>query len=360
LIDRVLEFDIPRSDAALNGSAGSSAYIVGPENLLVAPAVRRLLDGADLADPSAMFNPLVIVGPSGSGKSHLVQGLARLWTSRHGAEHVGYYSAADFGRERQSAHIEQRLAAWRSSVRSLKLLVVEDIDRLRARTTIQCELRQAIDALVAARGMIVATSARDPLLVANLDGGLRDRLAAGLTVHLKPPGQAARRAILQHAASARGLTLAADQLEQLARRECSTPLKLIGRLTDGPLAERAVERSKAVTNGVSASSSKRADGHNNEHRLVIKQILSVAARYFGVTQSALAGPSRRRSLVQARNAVVYFSRRLTGLSYAEIGRALGGRDHSTIMHSESQVVERLESDPATQQSIEELDRILCA
>ncbi|MCC6492003.1 MAG: hypothetical protein IT424_03170, partial [Pirellulales bacterium] len=90
----------------------------------------------------------------------------------------------------------------------------------------------------------------------------------------------------------------------------------------------------------------------------LKQIIALTARYFGVTQAALAGPSRRSSLVQARNIVVHLARRLTDLSYADIGRGLGGRDHTTVMHADRRVADLLDRDPTTQQAVEELDRLL--
>ncbi|WP_428307312.1 helix-turn-helix domain-containing protein [Lacipirellula sp.] len=90
----------------------------------------------------------------------------------------------------------------------------------------------------------------------------------------------------------------------------------------------------------------------------LKQIIAVTARYFSITQAALTGPARRASLVEARNIAVYLARRLTSLSYADIGRGLGGRDHTTIMHAERRLAERITHDPVTQQAVDELDRLL--
>ncbi len=346
MIDGVLQLDFPAS--ATNGSAGgaSHAFVVGAENRLLAPPLERLLNAAEFAAAASQFNPLVLVGPSGSGKSHLAQGLVRVWSQRFGASEVAYFTAADFGRERQAAEAEERLEAWRQQTRAARLLVVEDVDRLRPRATIQQELRASIDAIVAAGGAVVITAMREPIAISHLEPGLRDRLTAGLTVRLNRPEPTTRRAILATAAAARGLALDAPQLDHLAHKDCATVASLLSRLS-GPLPRegRAREGGEAATSTSSTQPT-------------IKQILAVTARYFSLTQAALTGHSRRTNLVQARNVVVHLARQLTDLSYAEIGRALGGRDHTTIMHADRRLADRLATDPATQQAVDELDRIV--
>jgi chromosomal replication initiator protein len=357
LIDGVLQLDLPRGDALARCSHTLPAFIVGSENALAVPPLQRLLNDVDLADLTQLFNPLVLVGPSGSGKSQLAQALIRKWREvlQHSTDSppVEYVTAADFGREAQAAAAEQRLPAWRKHIRSLRLLVVDDLQNLRPRDTIQQELRHAIDAILGAGGLVIVTSSRDPATLSHLDPGLRDRLAAGLTLHLQRPNLPAREAILRLAANSRGINISEGDIQQLARREAVSANELLGRISNLkssgslPLEGRAGE-------GVNPGT--RRELNANHHAL--KQILVVTARYFGVTQAALTGPSRRTSLVAARNIVVHFARRLTDLSYAEIGRALGNRDHTTIMHADRRLAEQLATDPHTQQTLDELDRLL--
>jgi chromosomal replication initiator protein len=355
LIDGVLQLDFPRSPAASAAAGSAQPLVIGSENSLLAPPIQRLLNAAvELAEAAAQFNPLVIVGPSGSGKSHVAQGLIRAWSDRLDASVVAYFTAADFGRELQAARADERLLAWQKSMRAVRLLVIEDVDRLRPRATIQRELRQMIDAIIAAEGMVVVTALREPAACPQLDPGLRDRLVAGLTVRLRRPELSTRRAILAQAAAARGLALDPAQLDQLAKKDCATPAQLLGRLAalqnenpsdPLPSAGRAGEGCEAGTNVA-------------ETKIATKQILALAARYFGLTQAALTGPSRRTSLVEARNVIVHLARSHTTASYAEIGRTLGNRDHTTIMHADRRLAERLPTDPATQRAVDELDRLL--
>ncbi|WP_428307311.1 DnaA ATPase domain-containing protein [Lacipirellula sp.] len=192
VIDGVLQLELPGSDAPATASGMLPSFVVGPENELVVAPLLRLLGDLDLAkrevaDGTQLFNPLVLVGGSGSGKSQLVQGIVRHWRQRLDAAKVEYFTAADFCREVQAATDDDRLPAWRESVRSLRLLVIDDLHRLRPRPAFQQELRHAIDAIVAAGGIVVFTADREPVAIGHLDTGLRDRLSAGLTVRLQRP-----------------------------------------------------------------------------------------------------------------------------------------------------------------------------
>jgi chromosomal replication initiator protein len=361
LIDGILQFDIPHGPAA-TAAGPLPPVIVGGENSLLVPVLSRLLDDGEITAVATQFVPLVLVGPSGSGKTHIVQGLMRAWARRLDASQIAYFTAADFGREFQAAQADHRLDAWRAEVRSVRLLVVEDADRLRPQAPVQRELRHTIDAIIGG-GVIVITALREPTALGQLDAGLRDRLTAGLSIRLHRPGHAARRAILAAAATARGLSLDAESLNRLALRECDTVAQLLGRLADLCTSGSTSTTGMAGTADESAtqeprSSPVRRDLRDREQRALLKQIVAVTARYFGFTQAALIGPSRRASLVQTRNIVVHLARRLTSLSYAEIGRVLGNRDHTTMMHADRRAAARLASDFYAQEAMYELDRVI--
>ncbi|RIK84067.1 MAG: hypothetical protein DCC67_05320 [Planctomycetota bacterium] len=360
VIDGVVQLELPRNDAVASPGGMLPTFVAGPENALAVAPLERLLRSRNLAEAARIFNPLVLVGPAGSGKSQLAQAVVRHWSAELGPDQAAYFTAADFGRELQSALAERRLAAWRSGVRSRRLLVLEDIDRLRLHPAIQQELRATIDAGVEAGAVFVVTSTCEPASLKHFDAGLVDRLVAGLTVRLQRPGLAARRSIVRLAATTRRLPLTAEQIEQLACREVASPAELVGRVaahqahgvTDG-----GRDRVRAASGDCGAAQAN-FTGDAALLRPTLKQIIAVTARYFGISQAALAGPSRRSSLVLARNIVVHLARQLTNLSYADIGRGLGGRDHTTTMHGQRRLAELLSREPDVQRIVEELDRLL--
>jgi chromosomal replication initiator protein len=333
--------------------------VVGPENRLALPALERLLAGDDLTQIAALFNPLLLVGPSGTGKSHLARGITRRWKSflddTHGKAPAGpqgrrrgpspvrveYLTAIDFARQLRAAHEENCLEAFRERLSTLRLLVVEDLQNLPTSLFVQRELRDTLDRLELSGAAVVLTTQQPPAALAGLEAGLRDRLVVGLALRLQPPGLEARVELLKLAATARGSQLDDQQLEKLAQK------------TEGPVPHlfRALAEHELLSQ----------DRLPETHRpLPLKPLIAIVARYFSLTQTALCGPARRKSLVYARGIAMHLARTLTDLSYAQIGQGFGGRDHSTVMNAIRTTQKKLAADANAQQDLQELNRILTA
>jgi chromosomal replication initiator protein len=197
----------------------------------------------------------------------------------------------------------------------------------------------------------------------------------GLTVRVKPPGYAARLELLQLAADRRGTELDLSSAKRISRKVEGTAPQLFQALTrlDCQRTRANLDRdgfdrddSKQATNRDSlAKVSQLHDEPRHEtfpwrENITIRQILAVVARYFSVSQTQLRSHSRRRTIVHARGVVVYLTRMLTALSYAQIGQALGNRDHTTTMHAHRKLQHLFATDPLTQEYIEDLTRIITA
>ncbi|MEM9657133.1 MAG: DnaA/Hda family protein [Planctomycetota bacterium] len=326
------------------GVVGASRFVVGPENQLLLSPLAPLLNPRsteESAPDAERFNPLVLIGPSGGGKSTLLRGVVACWRSFFGNEAIGSFSIVDFGREAQSAHSQGETSAWRRRFRELRLLALDDLQRLRPRSSIRAELRIAMDAVLASGGTVLVASQVEPAALTALDSGLRDRLAAGLLVRLKWPGRAARQALLAHEAEHRRIDCSREQIDRLAEQLEGPPSRILGALLKPGCFDRPSSASR-------------------DENPTMKQIVTVASRYFRVNKAMLTGKSRRKSLVFARSIVVHLARRLTALSYAQIGVALGGRDHTTVMHADRSISQKAASDAQTQRALEQLERILRA
>ena len=324
---------------------GIPEFVAGPENRLAVPALEQLLAGDDLVAAAQLFNPLVLLGSSGTGKSHLARGITRHWNSLLDEEKVKYLTAIDFARQLHAAREEKQLDSFRDRLAGLHLLVLEDLHRLPQRLFVQREIRDTFDVLIEAGAVVVVTSQQPPATMAGLDAGLRDRLSSGLTVRLQTPGLEARQELLRQTAAERGLHLDDQQLLQLAHK------------IEGPAPQlfRAIAETQ-LTDTLSLKSSV----ETTRSPLELKQIVAVVARYFSLTQAALRSPARRKSLVYARSVAIHLARTLTDQSYAQIGDSLGRRDHTTILHASRTLKKRLTTDASTQKDIEELKRILTA
>ena len=368
----VTRIDLPScdwSDAPRAGAQGDllPSFVAGPENRLAVSVLERLLAGSASSTVSSfvLTGPLVLTGPAGTGKSLLVRGIFRRWSELLGDEAVAYFTAADFGRELRAARSENNLNDFRRHLSEIKLLVVEDIHRLAESAFIQRELRDTLDVLSEVGSVVVLTARQLPALQSRLEFGLRDRLSGGLTLHLRYPGQEAREELLKLAAQIRGLPLSAARRHALAQKVSGPAPRLFSALTQQALG--SCKGNSQEVGGVSKDTGVSKDnwvsnyyGASFEQGLDFKPIVALVARYFSLTQAALCSPGRRKSLVYARGIAIYLARSHTNLSYALIGKGLGNRDHTTVMNALKNIEKLLATDSATQRTIDELRRILCA
>lgn len=322
-------------------------FVAGPENRLAIPILQQLLDGPNFSLCGSAL-PLVLTGPSGVGKSFLVQGISRRWTELLGAGHVGYFTAIDFGRMLRDTRNDGKLAEFFGQFQKLDLFILEDLHRLPNSSYVHRQLRELLDTLTESTNcMLLITSQQAPGVDPHLELGLRDRLNAGLVLQLRQPGPEAKIDLLDLTAASRGLQLDFDVLENIASEIDGPAPRFFQALSDYQVRESAKQQ------GISL----KKDAANEAD---LKQIVAVVARYYSLTQAAIRSSARRKSLVYARGIAIYLSRSLTNLSYAQIGNYLGNRDHTTIMHAYTKIEKLVAEEIETQESIAELRRILTA
>jgi chromosomal replication initiator protein len=362
--------DIPLPGRTLASPAQTSAhdtaptalpsFVAGPENRLVAATLNRLLEiatpeGASFLarDTARRFAPatLALFGPSGVGKTHLAHGLVRHWQRARGDDAAQYTTAADFRRHFNDAIDSNHIEGWRSDCRDRRMLAIDDIHRLPNEDYLMQELRHTLDAIEENHGLLIVTSLRPTDTLFNLPADIRGRLASGLSLQLAPPGAAARVRIIRYASTALGRDLSNEAASKLAEGVADSATQLFGALFDlwstpGPSGADDADRAAQV---LAARAGRQPS---------LQDITALVARYTKVPQKLLKSSSRRQSIVGARAIVVYLARQLSAASYDQIGRALGGRDHTTIMHSYKKIERQLSHDAATRETVAELCRIL--
>jgi chromosomal replication initiator protein len=327
-------------------------FLVLPENRFAARAVRSMARAILAAKPPAA-NPIVLHGPPGTGKSHLLAALAHHLTAAP-VRDVGtagitaqLVSVGDLARA-PSADEGKGLAD--RDLLSCDLLALEDIQHLGERTAdAACEL---IDHRVSRRRATVVTTSISPSALAHLPRRLTSRLAAGLVVHLEPLSAPSRRTILREAATAKRVPLTNDALDFLAEQATGGGVRAalgllqnlaqVAKAFPGPLGCAEVKQTLAET------------GQPTSDALDVSVIVKHVAAAFGVGESDLLGTSRLRGVLRARQIAMYLSRALTGLSLPRIGAAFGGRDHTTVLHACRKVEDDMERDVALARQMSEL------
>ena len=356
MVDGVVDIPLPgrpfESEENDGGAAAACHFLAGPENRLVEVAVRSLIE-----QPDTGYNPLVLYGPSGTGKSHLAQGLATVWKAQNRRDRVVSTTAVDFARELADAIESQAVEEFRAKHRTANLLVVEDLGQLATgksgKLSAQEEFIHTLDALSVADGWVVVTASAAPAELPGLLPALQSRLAAGLTIPLAPPGTAARMAVLEQLAALRKVQLPEPVARVLADGLAGTVPELAGALIHlamgEPLGGEPIDL---------PSVRRYLSQRNRQPQPSLHEIALATARHFSLRLADLRSPVRRRVLVTARGVAVYLARHFAGASLQEIGRYFGGRDHTTIMHSCRKMEEIVEADPTIHAAIEKLRKEL--
>jgi chromosomal replication initiator protein len=318
----------------------SFGFIAGAENRLVASAINRLMQPE--TGRLATLKLLNLFGLSGTGKTHLAHGLVNHWNTHNGAASATYLTAGDFYRGLLDAIKRDTTAEFHRTLREHQLLAIDDLHQLPADGYVSRELRFTLDAFEENGGTIIVTSLRPANTLANISPDVRGRLSAGLSLQLAPPAGAARIRIIRQASESLGRPLS----EQVAANLAST--------VDGA--------ANALFGAVFEHCASTNDDQNVPSRFVrqppLHEIIAAVARHFGLAQKLIKSQSRRQSIVTARAVAIYLSRELAGASYEQIGRALGGRDHTTIIHNYRKIERERTQDSAVQEAIDVLIRTI--
>lgn len=336
------------SSARKEGPEGQPPFVVGPENRLVEAVLAALSGGQP-----GIYNPLVLHGPTGSGKSHLACGLAQLWKAQLGRK-VEYETADEFARRLTEAHETNAVEDFRTHYRGVDLFVLEHLERLSDRATAQEELVNTIDALLSTGGQILVTAAGAPPEIPKLLPSLAGRLVAGLVVALALPGVEARAEILRALARWRRLELSDAVVRILAEGLLrSSPAELQGVVARIEAAGRIEGRALDVD-----LARKLVSQHRGQRPPELRRIAGVTARYFALRVAEVRGPSRRQAVVKARGVAICLARRLTYESLEQIGAYFGGRDHTTVLHACRKIEGLLNTEPAIHEAVRKLEQEL--
>ena len=288
------------------------AFVALPENRSALDAVKALS-----TEGKPAFDPLLLHGPPGTGKTHLVSELLKHLGSLERVLTARSVSVGDLVRS-EAAFSDRDLVAC-------DLLVLEDVQLLPAqKADAFCEL---LDRRSGRRRATIVTSNIGPAGLHHMPRKLTSRLAAGLVVQLEPLSPASRRVLLERAAKLRKIRLEPDALDWLAEQATGGGVRvllgMLETLSHEPRGLRPLDRSAVQKLLASQPLATKRD--------VARIVKQVAAAY-GVTQKELLGPSRLRRVMVPRQVAMYLARELSGLSLPRLGAAFG-RDHTTVLHA---------------------------
>ena len=305
-------------------------FVIGPSNNFVAAAAQRIAESEDIA-----FNPVVIYGGVGLGKTHLMHAIAWKIREMNPNRKVVYLSAEKFMYQFVRALRQQETMVFKEQFRSADVLMVDDVQFIAGKNSTQEEFFHTFNALVDQNKQIIVSSDRSPADLEGIEERLRSRLGWGIVGEIHQTTYELRLGILQSKADdIKNCIVPKNIIEFLAHKITSNVRELEGAL------KRLVAHSQLVGRPVSIDSA-----HDvlhdllraNNRRVTIEEIQKKVAEHFNIRLSDMSSPRRARAVARPRQIAMYLSKQLTSRSLPEIGRTFGGRDHTTVMHAVSRI-----------------------
>ena len=331
-------------------------FVVGPTNEFAYAVAKRVASWAD-----GHFNPVMIHGPYGFGKTHLLNAIA--WEAgRNGpGRKIVYLTAERFLSGFVRALMERRATTFKDELRSADLLLIDDIHLIGGKQSTQEEMVHTLSALMEDSRRVVFTADRPPSALSEIDTHLRSHLSAGLVCGIESGDRALRMGILdrklQILCRQQGIacTLKPEVAAFLADRFTESARELEGALNT------LFARTGPAVGALGLEETQRllsANLRGGERRLTVDEIQKATAEHFGLKQADLISACRARAVARPRQAAMWLVKQFTTRSLPDIGRRFGGRDHTTVMHAVRRIDELRLSDAQLARDLEILARKL--
>lgn len=335
--------------AYLNPRYTFDSFINGESNQLAFSAAQAVSENPG----RTRFNPLVLYGNTGLGKTHLVQAIGNRILEKNRMARVLYTTSERFTMEYVNAIQNNKVNEFSAFYRSVDVLVVDDIQFFGGKEKTQDNFFHTFNALHQAGKQLILTSDRPPKELQDVDDRLISRFQWGLTADIQPPDYEMRMAILQRKSQDEGMELPVDIIEYIARHVTSSVRELEGCLIsliakvslDGR--EATLDLAKEVVRGVTG-------GGSLQRPLTMDDIKDEVSVYYNLSPELLAGKTRKHEVVLARQVAMYLAKQMTNMSLKTIGSHYGGRDHTTVLHSIQMVENYLDTDRTVAQAVEHL------
>lgn len=330
------EIPPPTGNIAINPQQTFATFVVGKQNELAHAAAQAVA-----AHPGGTYNPLFIYGGVGLGKTHLLHAVANEIKRKWQGARIMYVTCEHFTNDFIHSIRSGKGKEFKDRYRNVDLLLIDDIQFITGKEGTQEEFFHTFNALHQDNRQIVISSDRAPKSIAGLEKRLQSRLEWGMLVDVGAPDLETRIAILERKCVEKQTHLSSDILHYLAANISSNIRELEGALNKIMAVHefRNMEPTLETVKPIVAS----FESENIKKTVTPKQVISIVAEYFDITNDDVLGKSREKRLAFPRQIIMYLLREEMASSYPTIGTELGGRDHTTAMHAHAKIKELVEN-----------------
>jgi chromosomal replication initiator protein len=315
-------------------------FVVGPSNRLAHAACLAVAE-----KPAAQYNPLFLYGGVGLGKTHLLHAIGHVAVTN--GLHVLYVSSEEFTNELINAIRAQNTSAFRDKYRTIDVLLVDDIQFIAGKESTQEEFFHTFNTLHGNGKQLVMTSDRPPKALVTLEDRLRSRFEWGLIADIQAPDLETRTAILRDKAENHHALVPDNVIDFIARQVQSNIRELEGALN------RVLAYARLTGNPLTPelASTALADLVARPTMVTLDELVTTVADFYGAARDDVLGRGRSKDLVHPRQVVMYLAREELQLTLPQIGDALGGRDHTTVIYGVEKISQAIDSDDSIRREI---------
>jgi chromosomal replication initiator protein len=336
-----------RQHPQLNKEYTFERFIIGESNSFAANAALAIS-----RNPGTGYNPCLVYGGVGLGKTHLAQAIGNSVFRELPDLKVAYVTAETFANEFILSIQKKAGHQFKNRYRSVDVLLIDDIHFLEGKEGTQEELFHTFNALYDANKQMVFTSDRPVSEIRSLSDRLRSRFERGLNVDLQPPNYETRIAILKNKIEEKKVKIP-DEVVDLVCRNVSTNVRDLEKALTKLIAYAELVN-KHITLDIARQQLKDFFSQPSQKNITIEHIQKIVSDYFGLSYKDLRGKRRTKAVAFPRQVAMYISRGLTEYSTTEVGAEFGGRDHTTVMHACQKIEDRLKLDPNLDPIVQQL------
>jgi len=333
----------------LNPRFTFDTFVVGKNNEFAYSAARAVAEA-----PATQYNPLFLYGGSGLGKTHLMHAIGHYILSNDPSKKVLYVSSETFTNELISALRRNKIAQFKNKYRKIDILMIDDIQFIEGKDSTQEEFFYTFEALFNNNKQIIISSDRSPQRLEGLEDRLRSRFMWSITADLQPPDYETRVAILRNKASNNNIVIT-PEVEAVINL-IAEKVKTNVREMEGALV-RIMSFSTLLGKPISVQFAKEILKDifvGSEYVITIDTIKRQVCKYYDVSLKDMDSGKRSRNIAYPRQIAMYLSKEMTDNSLPSIGRAFGGRDHTTVLYAHKKIKDDLKSNEELKYQIDEI------
>ncbi len=308
----------------LNPRYTFESFVIGPFNELAHAAAQAVIK-----KPGIMYNPLFIHGSTGHGKTHLIQAIGNHIKNTSQGKKVYYMTSEQFGQDCMNALQHQKMSVFKEKYRKYDVLIVDDIQFFSDKQKFQEELFHLFNTLYDNNRQIIFSSDKHPHFIVGLEERLKSRLSAGMTVDIPAPDKESRIAIISNKAKQQNMILSTEVIDYLAHTLNGNIRELEGAVNT--LLCQAELKGKEL----SVLDVRNYIKNNVKPRktIAVKDVVRIIADFYNIKEESIYEKTRHKEVIRPRQIIMYILREDFNISYPSIGQKLGGRDHTTVIHS---------------------------